>query len=182
VGVSAELLDENRALKQVLVERDEKIAALVREIEALEEELRGAARDRAKLEARLKELLAKRRALSDLVAPGQLALFAEPAPLATPPCANEAPDGETGADRIRPRHQKKHAPREIAYAALAREHVMHELPAEERISPVTGQTLVVIGEKTSEELEYRPSKLVVPCTIFRSTGRPNRASARRSHS
>jgi transposase len=171
VGVSAELLDENRALKQALVERDAKIAELERqvarmaelerEIVALEEELRGAARDRAKLEARLKELLAKRRALADLVAPGQLALFAEPAPLATPPCANEAPDGETGADRIRPRHQKKHAPREIAYAALAREHVQHELPLEERISPLTGEPLVVIGEKTSEELEYRPSKLVV---------------------
>lgn len=168
MSVSAELLDENRALKQALeqreralVERDEKIAELVREITALEEELRGAARDRAKLEARLKELLAKRRALADLVAPGQLALFAEPMPLATPPCANEAPDGETGADRIRPRHQKKHAPREIAYAALPREHVQHELPAEERISPLTGEALVVIGEKTSEELEYRPSKLVV---------------------
>jgi transposase len=168
VSVSTPLQERVRELEETLeqreralVERDEKIAELVREIAALEEELRSAARDRAKLEARLKELLAKRRALADLVAPGQLALFAEPAPLATPPCANEAPDGETGADRIRPRHQKKGAPREIAYAALAREHVQHELPAEERISPVTGQTLVVIGERTSEELEYRPSKLVV---------------------
>lgn len=178
MSVSAELLEENRALKQTLeqrehalVERDEKIvelerqvlrmAELEREIAALEEELRGAARDRAKLEARLKDLLAKRRALSDLVAPGQLALFAAEAPLATPPCADEAPDGETGADRIRPRHEKKHAPREIAYAALPREHVQHELPVEERICPVTGKPLVAIGEKTTEELEYRPSKLVV---------------------
>lgn len=161
MSVSAPLQKRVRELEQTLAERDEKIAELLREIEALENELRGAARDRAKLEARLKELLAKRRALADLVAPGQLALFAEPAPLATPPCANEAPDGETGADRIRPRHQKKHAPREIAYAALAREHVQHELPVEERISPLTGEALVVIGEKTSEELEYRPSRLVV---------------------
>lgn len=161
MGVSAELLEENLALKQTLIARDEKIAELLGEIAALEEELRGAARDRAKLEARLKELLAKRRALADLVAPGQLALFAAEAPLATPPCANEAPDGETGADRIRPRHEKKHAPREIAYAALAREHVQHELPVEERICPLTGKPLVVTGERTSEELEYRPSKLVV---------------------
>jgi len=171
VGVSTELLEENLALKQTLIARDEKIAELERqvarmaelerEIAALEEDLRGAARDRAKLEARLKELLAKRRALADLVAPGQLALFAAEAPLATSPCANEAPDGETAADRIRPRHEKKHAPREIAYAALPREHVQHELPVEERICPLTGKPLVVTGEKTSEELEYRPSKLVV---------------------
>ena len=168
MSVSAELQEENRALRQALeqreralVERDEKIAELVREIEALEQELRGAARDRAKLEARLKELLAKRRALADLAAPGQLALFTEPARLATPPCANEAPDGETGTDRIRPRHAKKPAPREISYASLPREHVQHELPEAERICPITGKELVVIGEKTSEELEYRQAKLVV---------------------
>ena len=158
-------------LEQTLVARDERITVLERqvlrmselerEIASLEEELRGAARDRAKLEARLKELLAKRRALADLLAPGQLTLFSEEAPLATPPCADEAPDGETGTDRIRPRHEKKNAPREIAYAALPREHVQHELPLEERLCPVTGKTLVAIGEKTTEELEYRPSKLVV---------------------
>ena len=168
MSVGAELLEENRVLKQTLeqreralVERDEKIAELLREIEALEGELRGAARDRAKLAARLKELLAKRRALADLVAPGQLALFTDEAPLATPPCANEAPDGETAEDRIRPRHQRKNAPREISYASLPREHVQHELAESERICPVTGKALVVIGEKTSEELEYRQAKLVV---------------------
>lgn len=150
-----------RELEQALVARDAKIAELVREIEALEEDLRGATRDRAKLEARLKELLAKRRALADLAAPGQLALFSEEPPLATPPCANEAPDGETGGDRLRPRHEKKHAPREIAYAALPREHVQHELAEAERVCPLTGKTLVVVGEKTSEELEYRAAKLVV---------------------
>lgn len=173
--MSATLIDENRALKQALAQRDcalaardEKIAKLERqlsdleqEIAALEAELRGAARDRAKLEARLKELLARRRSLSDMLAPGQLALFAEETPLPTPPCAKEAPDGETGEDRIRPRHVRKHAPREIAYAALPREHLQHELPESERICPITQKPLVVIGEKTSEELEYRPSKLVV---------------------
>jgi len=166
--MSAELQEEIRALREILeqrehalVERDQKIAELARDIEALEEELRGAARDRAKLEARLKELLAKRRALADLTTPGQLALFSEPEPLPTPPCASEAPDGETSEDEIRPRHKKKHAPREISYAALPREHVQHELPEAERICPITGKELVIVGEKTSEELEYRPAKLVV---------------------
>jgi transposase len=79
----------------------------------------------------------------------------------TPPCAEEAPDGETKEDKIRPRHLRKNAPREISYTALPREHVHHELPAQERICPVTGKPLVAIDEKTTEELEYRPGKLVV---------------------
>ncbi len=173
--MSTALLEENLALKQALEQRErtlaereaeltrrlEKIAELERQIEELVQKLRSAARDKHKLEARLKELLAKRRALADQVTPGQLGLvFGEEAP-ATPPCAKEAPDGETREDKIRPRHMRKNAPREISYAALSREHVQHELPVEERICPVTGKPLVVIGEKTSEELEYRPAKLVV---------------------
>jgi transposase len=164
------LLEENRTLKITLDERDARIVELERqiarmedlerEIEGLRRELRGAARDRAKLEARLKELLARRRALAEVLAPGQLALFDEPV-TPTPPCAKEAPDGETTEDKIRPRHQRRNAPREVAYAALPREHVVHELPPVERVCPVTGTELVMVGEKTSEELEYRPAKLVV---------------------
>jgi transposase len=177
-AAETELLEENRALQRVLAERDERIserdekiaaleqqvariAELEQEIEALERELRGAARDRATLEARLKELLARRRALGTLDAPGQLGLFAGEAPVPTPPCAKEAPDGETSTDEIRPRHRRTNAPRKIAYAALPREHLQHELPESERICPVTGKALVAIGEKESEELEYRPAKLVV---------------------
>jgi transposase len=169
--VDIALLEENRALKQALSERDARISALERqvaritelehEIADLESKLRGAARDRAKLEARLKELLARRRALADQIAPGQLALFVEEPPLASPPCASEAPDGETAADPIRPRHARKNAPRKIAYAALPREHVQHELPEPERVCKLTGKALVAVGEKTTEELEYRPAKLVV---------------------
>jgi transposase len=141
--------------------RLEKIAELERQIAELDQKLRGAARDKQKLEARLKELLAKRRALADEVAPGQLALAFGEAPLPTPPCAKEAPDGETKEDKIRPRHVRRNAPREISYAALPREHVQHELPETACICPLTGKTLVVVGEKTTEELEYRPGKLVV---------------------
>jgi transposase len=157
--------------ERALVERDEQIAKLQnevariveleREIADLETKLRGAARDRMRLEARLKELLAKRRALAEQITPGQLGLFVEEPPLATPPCAAEAPDGETSVDAIRPRHARKNAPRKIAYAALPREHVQHELPEPERVCKLTGKTLVAVGEKTTEELEYRPAKLVV---------------------
>jgi transposase len=175
VSTSA-LLEENRALKTTLEEREralhereaelarhlEKIAELERQIAELDGKLRGAARDKQRLEARLKELLARRRTLAQALAPGQLALvFGEEEPVAPPPCAKEAPDGETKEDRIRPRHVRKNAPREISYTALPREHVQHELPEEERLCPVTKKPLVRIGEKTTEELEYRPGKLVV---------------------
>lgn len=169
--MSVGLQEEIGALKQLLVERDAKIsvleqevariALLERQIATLEAQLAGEVRDRAQLEARLKELLAKRRALAEVLAPGQLALFEAEVPLPTPPCAGEAPDGETSEDRLRPRHQRKHAPRQVAYAALEREHVQHELPEAERVCPVTKKPLVEVGEKTSEELEYRPAKLVV---------------------
>jgi len=173
--MSTTLLDENRSLKETLEQRErallereaelalhiQKIAELERQIAELDGKLRGAARDKHRLEARLKELLAKRRALAEAVAPGQLGLIFGEEPLPTPPCAEEAPDGETKEDKIRPRHTRKNAPREISYTALPREHVQHELPVDERICPVTGKTLVAIDEKTTEELEYRPGKLVV---------------------
>jgi transposase len=173
--MSTALLEENRSLKETLEQRERallereaelarhlvKIAELERQIAELDGQLRGAARDKQKLEARLKELLAKRRALAEAVSPGQMALVFGEEPMPTPPCAEEAPDGETAEDKIRPRHVRKNAPREISYTALPREHVQHELPIEQRICPVTGKPLVAIDEKTTEELEYRPGKLVV---------------------
>lgn len=179
---TTEWLEEKRALEQALdakaralaekehalIERDallsqhlQRIRELERQIETLLGELKGSVRDRKLLEARLRNLLSKRRALEAAVAKGQLSLCFEEAPLPAPPCANEAPDGETEDDPIRPRHQRRNAPRKIAYAALPREHVRHELPAAERICPVTNKELVVIGEQLSEELEYSPARLVV---------------------
>jgi len=170
-----ELADENRALKHVLqenaralAERDtllsqrlQRIVELEHQIATLITELRGSARDQKLLEARLQDLLAKRRALAECVSQGQLSLGFELTPLPTPPCVNEAPDGETAADCIRPRHQRRNAPRELAYAALPREHVHHELPELERVCPVTQKELVFVGEKQSEVLEYSPARLIV---------------------
>jgi transposase len=180
VSMEASLLDENRALKGALVERDEaiierdarivalerdvaRVSELERAIAALEEQLQGAAKDRALLEARLMALLAQRRATAEADAIGQKLLdFAEEQqPGATPPCATEAPDGESASDVIRPRHQRKNAPRKVDFAALPRERVKHELPLEARRCAVTGAELVVVGEKITEELEYRPGMLVV---------------------
>lgn len=144
-----------------LVERERRIALLEREVALLAEQLKGAAQERRALEARLKELLAQRRALAH-DAPGQQTLaFDEPAPLPTPPCAHEAPDGETAQDVIRPRHRRKNEPRSLAYQALPREHVRHELPLEERVCALSGKPLVEVGETTSEEIEHRPAQLLV---------------------
>lgn len=176
-----ELRDENTALRmrllaheQSLAARDQRITELEREmariielerqIALLVEQLQGAASDKQKLEARLKELLANRRAI-DETAKGQLVLaFVGEAPLPTPPCASEAPDGETPEDNLRGRGERKgrkNQKRKLAYESLPREHVRHEIDAAERVCQVTGKTLVVVGEKTSEQLEYQRAKLVV---------------------
>lgn len=145
----------------LLAQHVARIRELEDQVHLLVEQLEEAGCDKAALEARLKELLARRRRL-DQDALGQLVLAfcGEPA-LAPAPCANEAPDGETPQDVLRPRHVRKHAPRKLSYEALPREHVQHELPAGERTCQITGKELVIVGEKTSEQLEYCPAKLVV---------------------
>jgi transposase len=165
-------LDQQRSVLEAkdraLAERDAfvaqhllRIGELERQIELLVKQLKSSSHDQRVLEARLKELLARRRALADTLAPGQLALLFGDEPLPTPPCATEAPDGETGEDMIRPRHRRTREPRKVSYEALPREHVQHELALEQRMCPVTGMALVQVGETTSEALEYRPGRLVV---------------------
>lgn len=149
------------ALESVIAERDRRIKLLEREVALLVEQLTSATRDRRALEARLKEILAARRSQQH-DAPGQQALaFDEPAPLPTPPCVHEAPDAESADDVIRPRHRRKSEPRKIAYEALPREHVRHELPLEERVCKLTGKLLVEVGERVFERIEHRPARIVV---------------------
>ena len=170
-----ELRDEISALKlaleaqqRALAERDafvaqhlQRIDELERQIELLVKQLKSSSHNQRVLEARLKELLARRRALADTLAPGQLALLFGDAPMPTPPCASEAPDGETGVDKIRPRHRRTREPRTVSYEALPREHVQHEIAPEQRVCPVTGKSLIQIGETTTEVLEYRPGMIVL---------------------
>jgi transposase len=131
-------------------------------VAVLEQALAVAGKDKALLERALKELLRRRTGL-DLDAPGQLQLlFGEPtAPDETPPHATEAPDGETPEDPIKKRHCPKRAARKLDWSALPREHVTLELPAAERIDPVTSRPLVEVGERLFEELHYSPARLVL---------------------
>lgn len=156
------------ALKGVIADRDsqlqlreQRIKLLEREVALLGEQLACAAKDRRALETRLKEILAARRSQQH-DAPGQQTLaFEEPAPLPAPPCVHEAPDAESAQDVIRPRFRRKSEPRKIAYHALPREHVRHELPLADRVCKLTGKMLVEVGERVFERIEHRPARLVV---------------------
>jgi len=164
-----ELARELQVLSEALVAREAKIAELERDKLALEQQtqelsraLRSASRETALLQQALKDALRKRTGI-DLDAPGQLRLlFGEEAQTQeTPPHAEEAPDGETPHDAIRRRHRPQRPARELSFQALPREHVVHELPLEERVCSVTHLPLVEIGEKTFEELDYQPARLCV---------------------
>jgi transposase len=71
------------------------------------------------------------------------------APTSTPPApARPASD--------RPGHGRQRLPR-----LLPRQRVVHELPAAQCHCRACGHTLVVIGEETSEQLDYKPASLFV---------------------
>lgn len=147
------------ALESVVAEREQRIRVLERENALLLEQLERSVQDRRALETRLKELLAARRSQRQ-DAPGQQSLaFEELPPLPTPPHALEAPDAESADDKIHPRHRRKNAPRKIAYDALPRAHIRHELPPEERVCKLTGKPLVEIGERIETRLEHSPAQL-----------------------
>jgi len=165
---SSALDEQVSVLKSELVLRErqveelqEKNGLLERQVEELITRLAKTSRDARQLETRLKELL-RRRAGGGIEAEGQLLLlFGEDEPQETPPHVKEAPDGETPCDSIKRRHRSKRPAREKSWEGLPHEHVFHELGEEERVCPETGLPLVVVGEKTTEEVEYRPAKLVV---------------------
>lgn len=149
------------ALESVVAERERRIRMLEREVALLLEQLASAAEDRRALEQRLKEVLAARRSQRQ-DAPGQQSLaFEELPPQPTPPHALEAPDAESANDKIHPRHRRTNAPRKIAYDALPRAHIRHELPLEQRVCKLTGKPLVEIGERIETRLEHSPAQLLL---------------------
>jgi len=181
--MSPELLIERenvRQLRESLARRDQRIATLEQEAQLLEQALATAAREQRLLSAALKDML-RRRAGIDVDAPGQLQLLfgADLQPEVTPPHATEAPDGETATDTIKRRHRPKTAARKLAFAKLPQEHVVHAVPAAERVCPVTGLVLVEVGEKLFEELDYQPAKLVVIVHHCKLYGLPPAVAAER---
>ena len=151
------LVRENEALRKQLVERDGLIAELESRLEVLAKKLELTAKERKLLEQRLKDLQRLRRR-HPLLDPGQCVLdFGDEEPKEErPDHVDEAPDGETPDDSIRRRHKPKQPARKVDTSNLLVEHRHHELPPEERVCPVTGRTLVPVGETIEEEIHYEP--------------------------
>jgi transposase len=59
-----------------------------------------------------------------------------------------------------PRRRKGHGRRRLP-PDLPREEIVHELPEHERLCPVEGRPMELIGYETSEQLEYTPARLKV---------------------
>ena len=94
---------------------------------------------------------------SERFRPDQPGLFdhlfdGEPAP---PPAEEPATPEAT------PRPRRKGHGRRRLPADLVRERLVHDLPDEEKVCPCCHEPRIVIGEQTSEQLDYRPATLFV---------------------
>jgi transposase len=156
------LLEANEALRNQLADRDSRIADLESKLELLAKKLKLTARERELLAKKLKQLAALRRRHPHL-APGQGLLEfdddSDQGEVERPVHVAEAPDGETPEDSIRNRDKPRRRTKKLDTSNLPVDHVHHELEPRERICPTTGMTLVPIGERLEEEIEYQPGIL-----------------------
>lgn len=153
---------ENERLKAQLADRD----AVITDRDAKIEQL---ARDLAILEEHVKRLLAGRRG-GYLVPEGQGVLFPSALEAAEEhePDSGEMPGDDAGeaADAERDSRPESRRPRaggnrKIDTSGLPCEERVHELPEAKRLCPDTGQTLVPVGEKVFEEIDYQRAQLTV---------------------
>ena len=131
------------------------LKAMIRELLALlkdrDRELDGV---RLRLDQLLRRLYGPK---SERSRPDQPGLFddpEEPDPADSSPAPAEP--GNLGEPRQRGRHGRRRLP-----ADLERKQVVHDLPDDERVCPCCHEPRVVIGEQTSEQLDYHPAKLFV---------------------
>ena len=129
------------------------LKAMLAEVLAL---LHASQREGAQVQARLDQLLRRlygRR--SERLDPNQLLLFDLAAPVTpTPPAEDGDPD--TAPRPRRTGHGRRPLP-----AHLPRDRRVYELSAAERACGHCGQLRVVIGQETSEQLDYQPASLLV---------------------
>ena len=131
------------------------VATLHAMIRELLKSLRDSQHAREGLEHRLDQLLRRLYGpRSEKIDPNQLLLFAEdliePEP---PPPVVEATPAPAAS-------KKGHGRRRIP-PDLPRVRLEHDLPEAEKICPCCGESLLVIGEDTSEQLDYEPASLFV---------------------
>ena len=160
---SADLEIENKQLRQQLVERSATIADRDKTIAKL-------AQDVATLQEAVKRLLAQRGG-GHRVPEGQGLLFPAtitPIEPAQPEASVDAePDDGTGDDANQAKHtssKKKGTPRKpckVDTAGLPSEDRLHDVPEAQRVDSATGKSLVQIGEKVFEEIDYQRAQLRV---------------------
>ncbi len=166
-------------LKALLADRDAKIAQL--------------AADVATLQKAVVTLMAQRRGGGLRVPKGQGLLFGDgmpqdaaaqvPSDEAGPAASEDSSDDEADEDDSPPRPPRgkgcKRTPGKIDTTGLRRNRVVHDLPAEQRVDPVTGKPLIPIGEKITEELVYRRGRMEVEQHVQIEYGLPADEAAHR---
>jgi transposase len=131
------------------------LKAMIRELLALlkdrQSELDGV---RQRLDQLLRRLYGPK---SERHRPDQPTLFDDPADddAPDPPPADPGPT-PNGSSPRRGRHGRRRLP-----ADLERRRVVHDLPDDQKVCPGCHEPRVVIGEQTSEQLDYHPAKLFV---------------------
>src|SRR5579885_1730953 len=89
--------------------------------------------------------------------PDQPGLFDDPdEPGASDPPPADPEPPPNGSSRRRGRHGRRRLP-----ADLERRDVVHDLPDDQKTCPCCHEPRVVIGEQTSEQLDYHPARLFV---------------------
>ncbi len=150
-------LSEIVKLKAQLADRDAAIADRDAKIDVL-------ARDLNKLKMYMQYLLS-RRARTPLIPEGQGVLFPELEPAkpqeVSPADSDDEGEGEPSCGKTKSKKGKRSRGQEVDTAMLPHEDRVHELPEEERVCPNTGLSLIPVGEKVFEEIEYQRAKLVV---------------------
>jgi len=130
-------------------------------IQQLVDQLHKLQNSQTRLEHQLEQLLRRLYGRSaEKIDPNQLALFQnlleqmQPAAPATAPQPAPAPAANTQSSTNG--HGRRKLPTD-----LPRQRIVHDLPEDEKLCPCCGKMRQVIGEETSEQLEYVPAKLTV---------------------
>lgn len=164
---AAELTRKVEELEGTVAAKDAALASKQAEYDELVVLLNTLRRDNKLLKEQVRQFLRRRYGpKGDQFAPGQLALFVElfgeDEPEKPDPVASEAPDVELPEDTPPKKARRKARGRSRPdYQALPRRVERHELAEDERVCPVTGKTLVEVGVKREEKLEYQPAQLYV---------------------
>jgi transposase len=127
-------------------------------IQVQREQLDASTRKLSQMEHQLQQLLRRLYGRSsEKIDPRQMALFGE---LLKQIETQNPPPEPTPAPTAPPADRKGHGRRKLA-PDLPRERVIHDLPEEEKACPCCGTMRIVIGDETSEQLDYVPAQVKV---------------------